>query len=372
MPDVTDDVRAAIEAQQDPSGAPTAIEPGSSNDDFAPQRSEVLPPVLPDDKEAPPVPKEPGETPPRDPATGRFQRTDAPALGQPAPSATGEQPDDDSAHFDPAKPPSSWRNEAKAKWMTIPQDLREEITRREEATAFGVQKLMQQYEPMQDIYNAVAPYGDYLSHIQAEPKAYLSSMFNAEQTLRLGNPAQKMEMLLSMGDAYGIKLREVIDAAMGGNLQEVMAQAHQQHKTPPPVPPEIMQELNERRQWQTQMEDAAASDELAEFAAQPGHEYLEHVREDMANLLEHGVVETYQDAYDLACFRNPQVRAGVAARQAGQAQLTGVRARQEAAKSVVAPTGAPLVTGGEESKESDDTYDAVRKAWNQHASGGGV
>ena len=379
MPDnLNDDVRAAIEAQTDSLGTPatpsTNIDPGSAHDDFAPQKSETLPPVQPDNKDAPKAPKEPGEAPPRDPATGRFQRTDAQALGQPAQSAEEgeEEEDDDSAHFDPAKPPSSWRAEAKAKWATIPEDIRVEITRREEATAYGVQKLMQQYEPMEQIYNALAPYEQYFDHIQVDPRSYLTSMMNAEQTLRLGNPAQKMEMILSMADAYGVELRKVVDTAMGGKLQEVMQQAHQHHKTPPQVPQEIMQELYERRQWQAQMEDAAATDELDEFAAEPGHDFLEYVREDMAQLLEAGVVETYQDAYDLACFRNPQIRAGVAARQAGQAQLTGVRARQAAAAAVVAPQGAPLVQSGDQPADTDDTYEAVRKAWNTAAAGGGV
>ena len=377
MPDVSDDVRAAFEAAQTPTTSsgtpPTNVEPGSSHDDFAPQKSETLPPVLPDNKDAPKPPKEAGEPPatPRDPATGRFQRTDAPAPPQDVPPA-GEQPPDDSVHFDPAKPPSSWRKEAKDKWNSIPEDIRQEITRREEATALGVQKLMQQYEPMQEVYNALTPYSGYFQHIQADVPAYLASMMNAEQTLRLGNPAQKMEMVLSMADAYGIQLRQVIDQAMGGKLQEVMQQAHQHHQTPNPVPPEIMRELNDHRQWRAQMEDTAASDELAAFAAEPGHEFLDHVREDMANLLEAGVVETYQDAYDLACFRNPEVRAGVQARQAGEAQLTGVKARQAAAAAVVAPSGAPLVTSTDEPKDAEDTYEAVRRAWNAAASGGGV
>jgi hypothetical protein len=259
----------------------------------------------------------------------------------------------------------------KEKWSTLPEDVRTEITRREEATATGVQKLMQHYEPMEEIYNTLLPYEQYFEHIQEDPRQYLTSMMGVEQTLRLGNPAQKIEMVLALADTYGVPIRPALDAAMNGKLNELMQNAHQQHKTPPAVPPHIQRELEEQRQWRAQVEDQAATGELQEFAAQPGHEYLDHVRDDMADLIESGVVETYQDAYDLAIWRNPQLRAQAQAQQNGQQMLSGVQQRQQAAAAVVAPGQAPLTTGEPDDKGAD-VYDDVRRAWNANARAGGV
>lgn len=372
MPDLHDDIRAAMEAQR--SDDPSAINPGEANDDFAPQKSEVLPPVQPDNKEPAsreaksPATEGTGQTPPRGP-DGKFQKAGGEVPpSQEAPSE--EQPsDDDSDHFDPAKPPASWTKEMKAKWAGIPEDVRVEITRREEATAWGVQKLMQHYEPMEEIYNNFAQYGDYFNHIQVDIPAYINSMVTTEQTLRLGNPAQKMQAMLELADAYGVPLRGTLDAAMNGRLNEIMQQAHQHHKTPPQVPQAVQQELAQHRAWRAQVEDQMATSELEDFASEAGHEYLDYVREDMANLIESGVVETYQDAYDLACWRNPQIRFSMQANQNGQAQQNGVARRQAAAAAVVAPQAAALVDGGETPQPDDDLYDTVRKAWNTAASG---
>lgn len=376
MPDsIHDDIRAAMDAGTDtpPTGTPPS--PPAGHDDFAPQRSEILPPVQPDNKdinvppkEAPKAPEEKPlpQVPPRGP-DGKFLPTGTPPA--PAAPSTPPEPGEGSVRFDPAKPPAAWTQPMKDKWGTLPEDVRTEITRREEATANGVQKLMQHYEPMQEVFNVVAPFEGYFEHIQEDPRQYLHSMITMEQTLRLGNPAQKMELLLAVAETYGVPIRNALNEAMGGKLNEMLQRAHEQHRTPPPIPPQVQRELQEHRQWREQIENSAAESELAEFAAQPGHEFLDSVRDDMANLLESGVVETYQDAYDLAVWRNPQLRAQAMAQSNGQQQLTGVAARHAAAAAVVAPS-APAIVTADPNEGSGDIYDDVRKAWNASASGG--
>lgn len=365
MPDnIQDDIRAAIESSRESSKeGSTVLETG--HDDFAPQVSETLPPVMPEGKELP-TPKEESALPPRGP-DGKFLPTQQPApLGSPAAPVEPE----DSVRFDPAKPPAAWTQQMKDKWNSIPEDIRQEITRREEASAAGVQKLMQQTEGARTLFGSMQEYVPYFNDIGMQPGPYLHTLINMEQTMRLGNPAQKIDMLLELADFYGVPIRDALDSAMGGTLGTVLEEAHKHHQTPAQLPPAIQQELMQRRQWQEQVESMAATNELEFFAQQPGHEYLEHVRDDMADLIESGVVEGYQDAYDLACWRNPQIRAAVQAQSAGQAQLNGVQQRQRAAAGVVAPQGAPLVQGGDVAAESDDLYTSVRKAWNNAVSGG--
>jgi hypothetical protein len=379
MSDLHDDIRSAVESGKTTTATNGATPPPASDDSFISPPSEVLPPVMPDDKTTgKPVkegrnpdgtfaPKPKDETKP--PIPGSKEGQIPLPLGTPPliPGQPEEKP------FDPAKPPSAWTPEMKAKWQALPEDVRTEITRREEATAKGVQKLMQQYEPMEEIFNVIAPYEQYFEHIKEDPRDYLSSMIVTEQTLRLGNPAQKIELLLSLADTYGVPLRATLDTAMNGKLGELMAQAHQHHKTPPVVPIHIQRELQQARQFRDQIEDQAAELELQHFTTTPGHEYVEHVREDMANLIEAGYAEDFQSAYELALWRNPQLRPVYIQMMQNAQQNTppnAIQQRQAAAGAIATPNQAPLVTGGEESKEGDDLYDSVRQAWNQAARSG--
>lgn len=371
MPDTLhEDIRAAMTGSSndvDGSQLDLPLDDTSKETGFEQQRSEVLPPVYPDSKEVKGpqrgpdgkfLPKEAGEQPP------------APAV-QPKQPQTPQQPQqlgtEQPAKLDPSKPPAAWTPEMKAKWGTVPKDIREEITRREEATMVGIQKLQQHYAPMEDIYNVLVPHGEYFQHIQEDPRQYLTSMIGMEQTLRLGNPAQKIEMLLALADVYGVPMRDTLDSALGGKLNDMMQQAHNKHQTPMPLPPEVQQELISRRQWQSQIEDLAAQSELDQFAQQPGHEFLEHVRDDMANIIESGFVTTYEEAYELACFTNPQIRQAV---MSGQRPMNRIQQRQQAAGSIVSPGNAPLVMDGGEGDVPDDIHDAVRQAWNRSATGG--
>lgn len=375
MPDsIHDDIRTALNTATESLKTDGATPP-SGNDDFAEPKSEVLPPVFPEGKEpakteeptAPKAPKGPQRGP-----DGKFlpQQPQAPqALGSP-PSPPENQ--EGSAPFDPARPPQGWRPEMKEKWNAIPQDIREEIMRREHDTAVGVQKLQQYYAPAAYCYQAIEPYAQYLVDIQEDPQQYMDGMFKTEQTLRLGNPAQKIELLLALADTYGVPLRTALDSAMNGGLRAMLDKAHAHHQTPPAIPPQIMQELQQMRQFRDEVENSAAEAELEDFAADPNHPLLEYVREDMADLLEYGYAETYQDAYDLACWRNPQIRPyymQAASGQPVQQYQTPIQQRQQAAAAIVAPGSAPLMDGGESKNEDEDIHDTVRRAWNQAASG---
>jgi len=374
MPDTLhDDIRAAISSSAESQQQLPLGDGGGPSDDFSgPPASEVLPPVMPDDKNAP-LQRGPdgkflprGAEPPEPvPAAPKGPVPPPPPVPPGAPQPLGTQTE---LKFDPNKPPDSWRPDMKGKWNKIPQDIREEITRREEATAVGVQKLQQYYEPMEEIYKSILPFEAYFEHIKEDPRAYLSSMIQVEQTMRLGNPAQKMTMVISLAEQYGVPIRNILNSAMDGKLDEMLMQAHQHHGTPTPIPPQVQQELTQLQQWKDSIEEQAADNELIQFAADPAHQYLDYVRDDMADLIEYGYAQTYQDAYDLAIWRNPQLRPYLIQQYAGNPQPGGQLAqRQAAARSVVPPGSAPLLTGAEEIDDNDDIHDAVRKAWNQNS-----
>lgn len=251
----------------------------------------------------------------------------------------------------------------KEKWSTIPEDVRQEITRREEASANGVARLRQQFEPAEKLHQQVSRYKPYFDHIQTTPEEYFDNIVQTEQTLALGNPAQKMEALLAIADDYGIPLRQTLDAAMNGQLTNVMQQAHQQFKTPAQIPPEVARELQEARQFRQDLANRAIEAELKQITDDPEtYPMFEDVRDRMADLLEAGTVKTYKEAYEFAVWQNPEMRAKSAAIANGKSQQEALRQRQAAAGGIAPPAPSSAV-GAPAPVEDESTEEAVRRAW---------
>lgn len=388
MSDLHDDLAAAFKAAETstptdgstpPSTPPAAPAATPPSDDF----SEVPTPKYPnrgaDGKfraASPTAPAAPGAAPAATAATVPTPPPGGPpAPAGAAPAAPATPPaatPPGTLALDPSKPPSAWTPGMKAKWDSLPEDARVEITRREEASARGVAQLKQHYEPMEQLYKGVVHDNmQYFEHIQTEPLDYFQNLMNYEQQLTLGNPAQKMQTLLDLADMYQIPLRQVIDTAMNGQLNNVMAQAHQQHKTPPQIPLEIQRELAEARRFQADQASQAADAELQEFLADGQKPFFDEVKDKMADLIEKGVCEDFQSAYDMAVWQNPTLRARVIAQGNGQQQLSGIAARQAAAAAVSTPSAASVVAPVV-ANPNESTEDAVRRAWAAAATPGGV
>lgn len=370
----SDDIAAVISSMGEGSApapaegtpAPTPSEPASSGPVRGPDgRFQAASGSAPAAPGAPPAaPGTPAATPTPEAASGP-----APAAPEGAPAAPAA-PAAGVVTLDPSKPPQGWRAEAKAKWDTIPEDLRQEIIRREEASAQGVAQLRQEYEPLDRLDAVLGQYSDYLQHIGAEPETYLSNLIQAEQSLALGNPAQKMQTIISLADSYGIPLRQVIDSAMGGQLDAVMKQSHQYHNTPPQVPPQVQRELETLRRQQQELIQQQAQQELDQFLKEPDkYPFFNEVSEQMADLIEAGVCKNYADAYEFAVWRDPAMRTRAIAMMNGQQQASGVRARQQQAASVSTPNPAPIASAPPNTAD-ESMEDTIRRAWADSASGG--
>lgn len=272
--------------------------------------------------------------------------------------------------LDPSKPPQGWRPEVKEKWNTLPEDIRTEVIRREQDSARGVERLQKYYEPMEQVYEAIAPHANYFQHIQRNPQEYLQEVIQMEQSLTLGNPAQKLETVLKIGEQYGIPLRQIIDASMNGQLESTLRQSHQQFGTPQPIPPHVQQEINRLRALEASQAEMTATTQLNEFLA-TNPPFFNEVGEEMEKLLDSGVVDNYKDAYELAVWRNPTLRAQSQAVTNGQNMMQGVAQRQQAAAAISTPGAAPIIPPAQGS-DDESVEDTVRRAMAASARPGAV
>jgi hypothetical protein len=262
------------------------------------------------------------------------------------------------------KAPRGWAPAIREKWGSIPEDIRKEIIRREEASAVGVRQLQEGYAPMEKFVGSIAPFIQEANQNGVAPDQYIGSVLASERILRKADLPTKFQEILRIADQYGVPLRDIINQSVGS---EVLTKPNQ-NQGQAYVPPEVARELQESRQWREQFEDRQIKNELAAFSKDK--EFYEDVRERMAVMVESGAVQTLQDAYDEACWATPSVRTVLLQRQGVQKDKSELEKRQEAASSASPkPKGEIEVKGGDKDDDDEDLSDTVRKAFAESASG---
>ena len=263
--------------------------------------------------EAPPADQTPAPAP-RDgrDARGRFvsgKTADVPAhVGRPdaadaqaapvdpkAPQANVDAPQ---AQVPPGVPapdgaPPSWKAGLAEKWGKLDPDVRTEITRREREITTGLQRAADVRQFGDSIMGEFAPYAEILQQEGATPQAAIRALLETSYTLRYGSPEHKHALFMSLAQQYGIDPTKQIDPEKARLQWEVDSR-----------------NVNDARgatQAQVRLQQDVQS-ELEQFVQSPGHEHYERVRPAMAGLLTTGGAANLQDAYDRACWADPQIR----------------------------------------------------------------
>jgi len=288
------------------------------------------------------------------------KKPDATETKEPAPTEGQQQ----EAHLlTEDKAPRGWAPAIREKWGTIPEEIRKEILRREEASAIGVRQLQENYAPLEQFVGSIAPFIQEARQNGVAPDQYIGSVLASERILRRADLPTKFQEILRIADQYGVPLRDIINASVG---QEVLTKPQQQAQQY--VPPQVAQELAEARQWREQFEQRSITNELNAFSQ--GREFFEDVRSTMALYVESGQAKSLQDAYDAACWATPAVRDVLLSRQGKQQEQTDLQKRQEAAAGAsVKPKGEVDVKVGDKDDDDDDIAATVRKAFAESATG---
>ena len=282
----------------------------------------------------------------------------AAAIGQPAPG----QP----AVVAPAgvtQPPASFSFGAKEAWAQTPPVVQQEVARREQQMQQWANSTAPARQLGERFHQAVQPF---LPAIQAEGVDPLTAVTNLLQfgtRMRMGTPAEKAGTLAQIATIYGVDL-QALDHALAGlppppSVQGVdpgyVNNAVQQALAP-------LYRAAQQRQYAVQQQvDGQARSEIEAFAADPKHKYFDHLRNQMADLIEvakkHGVDLSIADAYERAGMLHPEIsKLMIAQRQGASAhQLTAAAQRAKAAAVSVngsAPIGNPNVAEPTSIRES--------------------
>jgi len=255
--------------------------------------------------------------------SGKF--TKAKADSAPAEAAPVEEPAW-------SKPPASWKKEYHDYWLKADPKLREYAWQREEQMKKGVEPLLSKAQFADSINQAIQPYVQTITGLGLKPEQAIANLMNADYTLRTASPEQKKQLFYQLARSYGIQ----VDSPASQDGQPAA----------PSVDPMVWQLQNELnmvrgevmgwKQQQEMVQNQQLLNEINDFSGKA--EYFEDARPTMIQLLQSGVAETLEDAYekairlDSALFEKVQSaqQAEIAAKQAAEKNRAAKAARAAA------------------------------------------
>ena len=212
------------------------------------------------------------------------------------------------------RPPASWRKDFHDVWQKADPKMQEYAWQREEQMRAGVEPLLAKAQFADTMQEAIEPYLPTIQGMGLTPEKAVSALMQADYTLRTAPAQQKMQLFAQLAQSYGINL-----GAMGANPQ-----AAPQNSVDPLVW-QLQNELNNVRgevmgwkQQQEMQQNQQLLGEINQFSLKADH--FEEVRPTMIQLLQSGMAETLEQAYDKAIRLNPDLFEQVSkAQQAEQA-----------------------------------------------------
>jgi hypothetical protein len=234
------------------------------------------------------------------------------------------------------RPPASWKKDYHEVWQKADPRMQEYAWQREEQMRAGVEPLLSKAQFADAMQEAIQPYMQTIQGLGLSPDKAVAALMEADHKLRNSNPQTKLAYFHQLAQSYGINL-----GAMPGQMPQQAVD---------PTVWALQNELNKVRgevmgwkQQQEMMENQSLLNEINQFSLKA--EYFEDVRPTMIQLLQSGVAQTLEDAYEKAVRLDPNLfeqmtkaqQAEVAAKQAKE-QNRAAKAARAAAVSVRSAT----------------------------------
>lgn len=233
----------------------------------------------------------------------------------------------------PKLSPKAYKKEIADKyWPTLPEEFQDELLRREQAVEQGFEGYKNHAELGRNVETVMAPYMATVNKFGVSPDVAIKELFNSDHILRYGSQQEKLGMVHRLFKDYGINPQDYFGALQG-----------QQQQVDPALQP-VYQELQTLKQqqqdWlreQQQREQSSLTSEIER--AKEGKPHFDAVRNDMANLLNGGMAKDLNEAYDMAIWARPDLRATLLQQERDEAQKSAQsaelkRKQQNASSSV--------------------------------------
>lgn len=215
------------------------------------------------------------------------------------------------------RPPASWRREQHEVWNAADPRMQEYAYQREEQMRAGVAPFQEKARYADQMQQVIEPYMQTIQGLGIEPYQAVGALMNADYTLRNSSPQDRLVYFAKLAQSYGVDLNQV------GRLP--------QQSPVDPMVYTLQNELNnvrgEVQSWKNQQEQVqttALLGEIDKFSQTVYH--FEEARPAMIQLLQGGMADDLQDAYNKAVRIDPNLFDAVY-----QSQQAGVGVEKRAA-----------------------------------------
>ena len=221
------------------------------------------------------------------------------------------------------RPPASWKKDFHEIWAKADPKMQEYAWQREEQMRAGVEPLLSKAQFADAMQEAIQPYMNTIQGLGLQPEKAVAALMEADHKLRNSDPQTKLAYFYQLAQSYGINLGAV---QQGAAPQGAMPQA-----TVDPMVYQLQNELNNVRgevmgwkQQQEMRENQTLLNEINQFSTKAEH--FEDARPTMIQLLQSGMAETLDEAYEKAIRLNPDLFEQV--NKAQQAEIANKQARE--------------------------------------------
>jgi hypothetical protein len=218
------------------------------------------------------------------------------------------------------RPPASWKKDYHEAWTTADPKLKEYAWKREEEMKAGVQPLLSKAQFADQMQQAIEPYMQNIRGLGIEAPQAVKALMEADNVLRHGSPQQKQQYFAQLAQQYGINMGDVQMQPTDPNFFAIQNELAQ-----------VRGEVLNWKQAQETAQNQALLQEINQF--QTKAEYFEEARPTMIQLLNSGVAQDLQDAYDKAIRLDNDLFTKHQQASQGQADAAKREASNKAAKA---------------------------------------
>lgn len=276
--------------------------------------------------------------------TADAQITDKPSLAAPEtalhPDTTQQTAEAPNATGKPLLPPAGWSPASKVAFDALPDAVKADIAKREELVSAGFAKYSGLDQYVQEFEAAGVRLPDAIAAYRA-----------AEDQLTRNFP-QGVVGLCQQFNVHPVQLAQHLLQQYGQGGQEgPQPQSHAQPDAQSQQAiSQLQQQLNKLEQERYQERSTAVETDISKFISDPSNKFVDNVVDQMALLINAAKLEnrhiTLKEAYDAACWSDPQVRPLLLdeqfAAKSKAAQDKAKQAADQARRSAASVTGAPL------------------------------
>lgn len=250
------------------------------------------------------------------------------------PQQAQEQPQDKTEAKALVTPPATWSASGKAVFASLPEAARREIAKREQDYARGIQQHAEAAKGYERLMREFQPYEAMIRAENGSPEGAIRDLMRTAYVLRTASPQDKGRLVMGIAQQYGADISQFVGQPAQqaeGQQQEILPQMRQmvQELVSPHLQRiqswEQQQETARQQSLQQQQQEITGQIEAFQNATQedgitPKHVYFENVRDLMSAYFANGQAQSLEQAYEMACWANPEVRASLIADKQREAE----------------------------------------------------